>query len=326
MTKPDHKTESGMPTFEGVLIKLVDTELPLSNSEIAALSLASAEDEKVFARYWLEATETRKAQALGRMLELAEEDPNLDFSPLYRVLLKDPLPPVRASAIPGLWETEDPALIRKLIPLMEQDPAVEVRAAAAQGLGKFVMLAEHGKLRREMRDLLLEKLLAVFGNPEEADEVRRRALESVSYLACPEVRQVILDSYESPDPLIRGSALFAAGRNLDPSWLDMLLDELSSDNPEHRYEAVVACGEYEDELAVPQLIRLTGDADVEIRMAAITALGKIGGVEAKNHLRDLTETDDEAVAEMAVQALNDMVTDDEIMDLLADENGPVLGG
>lgn len=326
MTKPDHKTEPGAPTFEGVLIKLAETDSPLSNSEIAALSLASIEDEKVFTGYWAATSETRKAQALGRMLELTEEDPNLDFSPLYRIMLHDPLAPVRAGAIRGLWETEDPALIRKLLSLMGNDNEPEVRAAAAQGLGKFVMLAEHGKLRREIRDLLLEKLLEVFGNPEETDEVRRRALESVSYLSCPEVRQAILDSYESPDPFIRGSALFAAGRNLDPSWLDMLLDELSSDNPEHRYEAVIACGEYEDELAVPQLIRLTGDSDVEVKMAAITALGKIGGPEAKNHLRDLTENDDVAVAEMAVQALNDMVTDDEIMDLLADENGPIQGG
>jgi HEAT repeat protein len=326
MTKPDHKTEPGKPTFEGVLAKLAKTDKDFSNSEIAALSLASPEDKQLFARYWVEMAEPRKAQVLGRMLELAEEDANLDFSPLYRILLEDPLAPVRAGAIQGLWENEDPSLIRRLIPLMENDPDAGVRAAAAQGLCQFVLMAEHGKLRREIRDQLLEKLLAVFGNSEETDEVRRRALESVSFLSCPEVRQAILDSYDSPDPFIRGSALFAAGRNLDPGWLDMLLDELSSDNPEHRYEAVVACGEYEDELAVPQLIRLTLDADVEIKMAAITALGKIGGAEGKQHLRDLTESDDSAVAEMAVQALNDMVTDDEVMDLLADENGPVQGG
>jgi HEAT repeat protein len=228
------------------------------------------------------------------MLELAEDDPNLEFSPLYLVMLDDEVPAVRAGAVKGLWENEDPSLIRRLMPLMEDDAESSVRAAAAQALGKFVLLAEHGKIRVGLRDLLLSRLLGVFQNDRETNEVRRRALESVAYLS------------------------FATGRNLAPEWLELLIDELSSDSPEHRFEAVVACGHYEDEQAVPQLIRLTDDPDPEIRLAAITSLGKIGGPDARSRLRELTESADEAVAEMAAQALQDMVSDDQVMELLQD--------
>jgi HEAT repeat protein len=320
MKKPDLRTDNAETdlAFREVVRKLAETTERLSSSEIAALSLASPEDARLFREYWAGTTAERKAAVLGRMLELAEDDPNLEFSPLYLVMLDDEVPAVRAGAVKGLWENEDPSLIRRLMPLMEDDAESSVRAAAAQALGKFVLLAEHGKIRVGLRDLLLSRLLGVFQNDRETNEVRRRALESVAYLSCPEVRQAIMDSYDSPDPSLRSSALFATGRNLAPEWLELLIDELSSDSPEHRFEAVVACGHYEDEQAVPQLIRLTDDPDPEIRLAAITSLGKIGGPDARSRLRELTESADEAVAEMAAQALQDMVSDDQVMELLQD--------
>ncbi|MEN8615406.1 HEAT repeat domain-containing protein [Dehalogenimonas sp. THU2] len=318
MTNPAHRTDGVEPSFESVLIKLADTDEKLSNAEIAALSLASPEKAALFSRYWPETPPERKALALGRMQELAEDDATLDFSALYRRMLGDPLPVVRAAAIEGLWETDDPSLIRKVLPLMESDPDAGVRAAAAEVLGKFVMLAEYGKLSSETGDLLAEKLLSAFNDPGEEIEVRRRALEAVSYLSRPEVRQAITAAYDSGDPVFRGSALFAAGRNLDPGWLDILLDELSSDLPDHRYAAAVACGEYEDELAVPQLVRLTVDNDVDVKMAAIVALGRIGGPDAKSCLEELVESDDEAVREMAVQSLEDLAAGADVLDFSAD--------
>ena len=320
MKKPDHRTEPAgpVPDFADVVRKLAETSEQLTSSEIAVLSLAVPEDARLFKEYWARTTAQRKAAVLGRMLELAEDDPNLEFSPLYLTMLDDGIPAIRAEAVRGLWENEDPSLIRRLVPLMENDQESSVRAAAAQALGKFVLLAEHGKIRAGLRDLLLARLLEVFNNDCEDDVVRRRALESVSYLTCPEVRQAIIDSYDSPDPSLKSAALFAAGRNLAPEWLEMLMDELSSDNPEHRYEATVACGEFEDQRAVPRLIRLTEDPDPEIRLAAIASLGKIGGPDARNHLRDMAESSDEAVAGMAEQALRDLVTEDQVMDTLQD--------
>jgi HEAT repeat protein len=306
MTTPDRRTNLEEPSFESVVKKLIDNDERLSSSEIAALSLAAPEERVIFRRHWPDVPAQRKAHLLGRMIELAEDDANLDFSSLYRIMLRDDTPVVRTAAIQGLWENEDPALINKFLPMMAGDPDPGVRAAAAEALGRFTMLAEYGKLRPETGDNLSESLLSVFNNSGEDIAVRRRALEAAAYLSRPEVREAITDAYDSDNPELRASALFAAGRSLDPSWLETLLDETVSELPELRYEAAVALGEYEDERGVPQLIRLTGDDDSEVKLAAITALGKVGGKEAKRHLEELTQNEDEAVREMAAESLEDL--------------------
>lgn len=319
MEKPDHKTELAEPTFSGVLSRLGENDAGLTNTEIAALSKASPDDAVLFEKYWVDIGAERKAHILGRMLELADDDATLDFSPLYRRMSSDNLAAVRSGAVKGLWEAEDPSMIRLMIPIMESDPDEGVRAAAAETLGKFALLAEHEKLSEEIRGLLLEKLLEVYNDAGEPDEVRRRALESVSYLSEPAVAEAVAEAYDSGDPDMRASAICAAGRNLDPRWLDMLLDELSSDIPEVRHQAIFACGEFEDESAVPQLISLTRDADAQIRLASVNALGKIGGAEAERHLRELADSGDEAMAELAGAVLEDMVSDDEIMEILSND-------
>jgi HEAT repeat protein len=305
MTTPARRTNPGEPSFESVVAKLSGDER-LTSSEIAALSLAAPEEQAQFRRRWPEILSGRKAHLLGRMLELAEDDANLDFSPLYPIMLSDESAAVRTAAISGLWENEDPTLVRRLLPMMKSDPDAGVRAEAAQALGRFAMLAEEGKLRPETAELLADALLAAYGDTAEATEVRRRALEAAAYLSRSDVRQAITDAYDSDDPLLRASALFAAGRNLDPSWLETLLDETGSELLELRYEAAVAIGEYEDERAVPSLARLTEDDDAEVRLAAITALGKVGGRQAKAHLEELSRSEDEAVREIAAEALEDL--------------------
>jgi HEAT repeat protein len=306
MTAPIRQTNPEEPSFESVVKKLIDNNERLTSSEIAALSLADHEERVLFRRYWPEVPPERKAHLLGRMVELAEDDANLDFSSLYRIMLRDDAPAVRTAAIQGLWENEDPVLISKFLPIMSGDPDPGVRAAAAEALGKFAMLAEYGKLSPEAGENLTRSLLSVFDDTSEDIDVRRRALEAASYLSRPEVREAITDAYDSDDPALRASALFAAGRNLDPSWLETLLDETVSELPELRYEAAVALGEYEDERGVPQLIRLTEDEDAEVKLAAITALGKIGGNDARRQLEELTHSEDEAVREMAAESLEDL--------------------
>lgn len=306
MAAPGRKTNAEKPSFQSVLQKLTEGDRKLSNSEIAVLSLARPEDQALFKGCWPDVAAEVKAGLLGRMEELAEDDATLDFSALYRVMLADDLPAVRAAALRGLWEAEDPTLIRKFIPVMRSDPDAGVRAAAAEALGKFAMLAEHGKLRPEAEELLAASLLGVFADAGEETVVRRRALEAAAYLSRHEVRQAITDAYDSGDPELRAAALFAAGRNLDSTWLDTLLDETTSELPEIRYEAAAALGEYEDQRAVPCLIRLTADCDAEVRLAAVTALGKVGGKMAKAHLEELTRSEDEALREMAAEALEDL--------------------
>jgi HEAT repeat protein len=308
MAAPARRTDPRKPSFDDVLARLKSNNKP-SAAEIAALSLPFPEDALKFKYLWPSLGADARASLLGRMLELAEDDATLDFTALYRIILDDASAPLRAAALGGLADTEDITLMRKLIRIMQSDPEASVRAAAAESLGRFVLLAEHGRLGEGSANSLAGALLGVHGDDAEEIEVRRRALEAMAYLSRHDVRQAITDAYDSGDPLLRASAMFAAGRNLDPSWLDTLLDEMDSDLPEMRYEAAVASGEYQDERAVPGLVRLTEDHDAEVRLAAVTALGKIGGQQARERLEELTAAEDEAVRVMAAQALDDMTED-----------------
>ena len=101
MTVPARKINPGEPSFESVVDKLSDSCEKISSKEIAALSLAAPEDQVLFKGRWPEISVERKAHLLARLLELAESDANLDFSALYRIMLADELPAVRAAALRG---------------------------------------------------------------------------------------------------------------------------------------------------------------------------------------------------------------------------------
>jgi HEAT repeat protein len=187
-----------------------------------------------------------------------------------------------------------------------QDDAEVVRVAAATALGKFAMLSELGKLRPYYAAKVRTALLAAIENREESIEVKRRALEAISPLSLPQVKQLIGDAYTSEDPKLKVSAIYAMGMNCDLVWLPILIEELSSADPEMRFEAARACGELEEEEAVPYLIPLTYDEDFEVKVAAIEALGQIGGKEAKQALRRLLDELDSRVCEAAEAALHEL--------------------
>ena len=50
---------------------------------------------------------------------------------------------------------------------------------------------------------------------------------------------MIRDAYYSSELDFQASALYAMGRNCNPSWLPLLLKELHSPNPQLRFEAVL---------------------------------------------------------------------------------------
>jgi len=70
-----------------------------------------------------------------------------------------------------------------------------------------------------------------------------------------------------------------------------------------RYEAAVAAGGLSDERAIPHLIRLVIDPDEEVKGAAIAALGEIGGLQAREALLALLESESETAREAATEAL-----------------------
>lgn len=304
--KSERPASPPQPSPSEVLAHLADSSQPIRSRSLASLSDLSTEGLELFDATWSRIDIERRRQIINRLSEMAEDNVELSFNAVFKHALSDPDAEVRKAAVEGLWEDDEPSLIRPLLCLLAEDSSPLVRQAAATALGRFALLAEHQKTSRDNADRLSQALLKVFKNAGEPLEVRRRALEAVSPLSLPEVTQAIWSAYRQEDPGLKASALFAMGRNCDLLWLPTILRELDSDTAELRYEAAAAAGELGEVEAVPQLVELVSDPDADVRLAVVQALGKIGGAEAKRTLRACLAHKSQAVREAAEQALEEM--------------------
>jgi HEAT repeat protein len=239
------------------------------------------------------------------LTEIAEADFEVDFGAVFRIGLEDTDAKVRTTAIEGLWEDQDVRLVPPLIEHMH-DEAVSVRAAAATSLGRFVLLGELGKIRPDPFSQACQALLVVCQDETESFEVRRRALESLSYVDAENVVALIHEAYQAPEEKMRVSAVFSMGRSVDSRWAPQVKQELFSPNPELRYEAARACGELQLSDTVSQLEELTEDVDPEVQEAALWALGQIGGDKAREILQRYCGSECEATRTAAEAALDEL--------------------
>jgi len=281
---------------------------PLRSSRLAELSNLDSEELRLFEQAWTTIEPKRRRQIVYRLVELVEDNFELNFDSIFKNCLKDQDTEVRCKAIEGLWESEETSLINPLINLLEHDSSEKVQAAAAIALGKFAMLAEHEKLRPCHKSKVCQALFAVIDGKSKPVEVRRRALEAASPLSLPQVNRAIMEAYQNDSPEFKVSAVYAMGRNCDPSWLPILLRELACADAEMRYEAVAACGELGGEEATASVIKLIDDPDADVQRAAIQALGRIGGSEAKSCLEECLHSPSELIRQAAEQALQELET------------------
>ncbi|MDA8219574.1 MAG: HEAT repeat domain-containing protein [Dehalococcoidales bacterium] len=252
---------------------------------------------------WADLSTERRRWLVDSLAELAEDNFELDYAAVFKVALSDEDADTRRMAIEGLWESDDLSVAYALLAMLANDPAEEVRAAAAGALGHFTYQAEMEEIPADLAEEVRAALLDVI-HGDGPLEVRRRAVEAIGFLSeDEEAKQAIAEAYAHPDPRMRTSAVFAMGRSCDPRWLGDLLHEMESEDPQMRFEAARACGELEDPRAVPRLLRLLFDPDLEVRLTAVQSLGAIGGEQAISALRTLTESENEAVAEAAEEAL-----------------------
>jgi len=301
-----------MPSpIEGTIADLGNSSKPLLSSKLAKLSNLNPEELGFLERVWTTIEPKRRRQVVSRLVELAENDFELNFDSILKNCLGDQDAEVRSKAIEGLWENEEPSLINPLINLLGQDSSEKVQATAATALGKFVMLAEHKKLRSCHVSKVCQALLTAIGDKSKPIEVKRRALEATAPISLPQVERAITEAYQSHNAKLRVSSIYAMGKSCNPSWLPILLKELGSADTEIRYEAAGACGELGEEEAAPQLIKLANDPDIELQLAAIRALGKIGGTEAKNCLEQCLDDSSEAIQQAAEQALHKLEVGEE---------------
>lgn len=298
------------PNFEETIADLTHPDKPLLSSSLTDLSSLNSEELRSLEQIWTTIKLNRRRQIMNRLIELAENNFELNFDNIFRSCLKDEDAEVRSKAIEGLWENEAPSLIDPLIELLNEDSSEEVQAAAATALGKFAMLAELKKLRSCHTAKVSKALIAVFNNRSKPAEVRRRALEASAPLNQPQVKEAIIEAYQSRDAKLSTSAIYAMGKNCNPSWLPILLKELGNASAEMRYEAAGACGELGEEEATPHLIKLIDDPDIDVQLTAIQALGKIGSSEAKRSLGQCLENPSDAIRQAAKQALDQLETEE----------------
>ena len=249
-------------------------------------------------------TDFQKEVLISALVDWAEEDALLDFAPIFKAMLRDPVPGVRRAAVNGLWEDIDASLGGTLLHLLQNDPDASVRAAVATALGRFLYLVETEELDQTIGMAVENALFAVWYDPQEPLLVRRRALESLAFLG-ERAAALIEKAYLDRDLPMRVSSVFAMGRSLLPRWERNVLQELESDSEEMRYEAAIAAGELQLSAAVPSLMALVREDETMIAGAAIWALGEIGN-------------------QAAITALKDLRRDERLRDVLGEEIGDAL--
>jgi hypothetical protein len=311
-----------------LLLQLADENRPVRATSLAGLSdLTRAQATEAFAAL-AGLSPRRRLEVVTVMTEQAEANVHLHFHAILRECLADLEAPVRKIAIDGLWEDERPSLIAPMARLLTEDPASEVRAAAAISLGRFVLLGVLGEISDSYAERAEQAMRTAWTRPGETVEVRRRALEGLAYTDEAGVDELIESAYYDEDDLMRQSAVFAMGRTADRRWARAILTEMGSIDAAMRYEAAGAAGELGLMAAVKPLIRLLDDADATVREAAALALGKIGGREAKQALQACLESSDRALADAATDAMDELTFNSEGSEapLLEYERSPQRGG
>ena len=298
--------------FAGVLAELGDASRPVPVSTLYRLSRLDADDLAALEAAWPGLDPERRLNLVERLNEIEEANFEAAFEPIFRLALDDAAGPVRAAAIRAMWESEDSRLVPQLLHFLRQDPAPEVRAAAASSLGGFVYLGEMEELPAVAAKRIVDALLAVIGGGDEVD-VRRRALEAVGYSGRPEVAPLIAAAYDSGEPRLRVSAVFAMGRTADARWAPQVRAELRSDQAEMRFEAARAAGEMELPEAARDLARLAKDEDEQVQEAAVWSLSQIGGDLARATLERLAaEAEATDGEDYLAEALDNLAFNEEV--------------
>jgi HEAT repeat protein len=290
--------------FERVLEQLRQDDPP--EAVLYELSNLHGDELDRLVEAWPDLPAGPRQTIVERLVEIGEADFEADFSEVFKLGLRDAEAKVRISAIEGLWEVEDVALIRPLVRLLREDGSIPVREAAAISLSRFALMGELGRLQSPLSNVVWEALWEALHDPEEDLSVRRRAIESLAYFDRPEITQMIERAYQDDEPKMRVSAVFAMGRNADQEWAESVLLELESQDPEMRYEATRACGELQLIEATSILSLLVHDDDPEVKFAAVWSLGQIGTPEARRVLEECADEGDEALQDAAEEALDDL--------------------
>ncbi|MFZ4814213.1 MAG: HEAT repeat domain-containing protein [Phototrophicaceae bacterium] len=293
-------------TLDDALTALTDSPSHLSAAVSYGLSDVHPNDLARFQPIWDGLSVEDHQKLLAHLVDVAEANFELDYRTLARYTLKSSDPASRVMSLELLWEDESLTLLDELLHLAEADPEVEVRAAAANQLGRFILLSELGRFNPEEAERAHELAIRLWNNPNEDFTVRRRALEALSNSSHDMLPDAIQSAYRAPEVGLKASALYAMGRSCDLDWAETVIKEMKNPNPQIRYEAVRASGELELNDAVKLLAAEALSKDREIQEAAIWSLGQIGTKPASRALDALLKKfkADDSLLELIEEALD----------------------
>jgi hypothetical protein len=291
-------------TFETVLDELFHTD-PLPIAELYRLSDMQDAAWAAFVAGWTAVPDERRRAIVRHLADISEDNFVVEFTPVFAHNFQDPLPEIRAAALDGLWDSTDLRLIPKIKTLLWEDPAEEVRAAAAGALGHYVLLAEWGQLPERILPGIIDTLLAEYDKAETAVSVRRVLLEGLGAANHPRINKLIAEAYENGDQAMQMSAVFAMGNTADRHWTGTVLSEMESPYEDMRAEAARAAGNIGSSDFVPQLAELAYDEDLAVRLAAVTSLGQIGGDEVQRILANMFDDPEVEEVDEVFEAVED---------------------
>ena len=295
--------------FVGLLELLGNEAYPLEPASLTALSDLDDVRLAQFRSAWGGFGTKRRHSILLQLGELANSKIELSFEAVNRFALQDSDPPSRAQAIGNLWESEDPQLARQLLDVLRADQVAEVRKAAADALGSFVLLAETEDLAEQLR-LEIERGLLKAVRSDPSKEVREGCLQSLGFSTREEVPELIEMAYSSGEGSSLRAALRAMSRSADSHWAPLVIAKLQDPEPGTRFEAVQAAGELDIREASEELVDLLEDVDDRIRKAAIWSLSQVGGSIAIAALEQLQENASESEAQLIQDALDNLEFED----------------
>lgn len=219
-----------------------------------------------------------------------------------------------AAELAGDFTVINEALAEALLSIVRRgDETDKLRGNAAISLGPVFEHADTYGFRDANDVLISEKLFRrtqeslrkLYMDDDVPKEVRRQILEASVRAPQNWHQDAIRAAYSSDDEAWKVTAVFCMRfiRGFD----EQILEALDSQNPEIHYQAVCAAGNWELDAAWPHIATLvaevTDKTDKTMLLAAIDALAIISPQKASEILSDLSNSDDEDIAEVALDAL-----------------------
>lgn len=304
---PDLGADSRGAERRAVLWQTLENDRVVPDRELVALLSNLLDDDLLRMRMlWPKLALTVRRELLTLLEEISKADFAMDFTAIFRLALADGDADVRAEALRGLDEDEDVRLVPELVRILRHDPSAAARQAAAEGLGRFVLLGELEKIRPDPFRKAVQALQACYTDSAEEMRVRQRSIEAMAYTGDYGVPAMIKSAYTDGDATMRRSAVVAMGRSADDTWGVLVQRELVSPDPRMRLAAVRACGELQLRAAAQDIVGLTDDVSVEVQATALWALGQIGGTLALRTLQRFARGDDEDLAAAAEEAVQEL--------------------